>query len=238
MRVLLSRAVPSAARAAARAPRLARGTSSPPADPFAALSPAVRQATTRLAAALEGAAVPYAIAGAVTCSAHGHSRATLDVDVLVARADVPRFGGALAGAGWERRYADARRSFRDTVARVDVDVLISGDFPGDGMPKPVTFPNVSDAECAGRGREWVNVAVPTSDGGTMNIRVLALVPLVSIKLASATSAPHGRKDAADVGALITANALPREFACELDVSVRELFLQLWDEQALAARKGL
>ena len=84
----------------------------------------------------------------------------------------------------------------------------------------------------------MNVGVPTSDGGTTNVRVLALVPLVSIKLASAASAPHRRKDAADVGALITANALPREFACELDVSVRELFLQLWDEQALAARKGL
>lgn len=210
-------------------------SSRPADDPFVALSPAVRSATTRLAAALERARIPYAVAGAVACSAHGHHRATVAVDVLVSRADVLRISGALVGGGWLPRYAGARRSWRDTLARADVNVRATGEFPGDGCPKPVSFPDVSGAE----GTEWVGVDA-TADGteGVVRVRVLALVPLVQVKLASAASAPHRRKDAADVGALIVANALPREFACELDVPVRELFLQLWEEQDEARRKGL
>lgn len=221
-----------------RAPRLARGMTTID-DPFRALSPALRLATGRLAAALDAAAVPYAVAGAVACNVHGHSRATVDVDVLVARDDVSRLGDAIRGVGWSPRYRDARRSWRDTIAGVDVDVLMSGDFPGDGRPKPVSFPSVDEA-CGGQGRTWVSVDLPADAGGAAGsrVRVLSLVPLISVKLASAASAAHRRKDAADVGALIAANALPREFACELDITVRELFLQLWDEHAHAARTGV
>ena len=65
------------------------------------------------------------------------------------------------------------------------------------------------------------------------LRFVDLVTLIELKLASALSAAHRLKDAADVQALIAANALPREFVAELHVSVRPEFVRLWslvDEQ--------
>jgi hypothetical protein len=52
------------------------------------------------------------------------------------------------------------------------------------------------------------------------------------------SAPSRLKDAADVQALIRANGLPLEFTVELDVSVRPLFVRLWDEVAAGRAAGL
>ena len=195
-------------------------------DPFAGLPPRVREAAERLSAALAAAAIPHAIAGAVACNAYGHRRATQDVDVLVNAETLPALVGALGGAGWAARYAGAKRSWRDTLARVAVDVLLSGEFPGDGLPKAVAFPRL----CASPGFSWAE-----APGGA---RVLDLVALIAIKLASAASAPHRLKDAADVAALIEVQALPREFAVELDVSVRPLFVKLWDDVQRKTAAGL
>ena len=194
-------------------------------EPFSGLPPRVRAAAERLSAALEAASIPHALAGAVACNAYGHRRATDDVDVLVNAETLPAVVGALGGAGWVPRYAAAKRSWRDAAERVDVDVLLSGEFPGDGQPKPVAFPRVG-----AEGVSWARAR-----GGA---RVLDLVALISIKLASAASAPHRRKDAADVAALIEAQALPREFVIELDVSVRPLFVTLWDEVQAKRAAGL
>jgi hypothetical protein len=194
--------------------------------PFSGLPPNVREAAERLSAALSSKDIPHAIAGAVACNAYGHRRATEDVNVLVNAETLPDVVDALDGAGWARRYAGAKRSWRDASARVDVDVLLSGEFPGDGLPKAVAFPRLSAVE----GFSWARAA-----GGA---RVLDLVALVAIKLASAASAPHRLKDAADVAALIEAQALPREFAVELDVSVRPLFVKLWDDVRAKRAAGL
>jgi hypothetical protein len=187
-------------------------------DPFSALPPRVRETAERLSKALSLAAVPHAIVGAVACNAYGHRRATEDVDVLVNADALRAFCTALSGTGgWVPRYAGAKRSWRDASTRVDIDALVSGEYPGDGLPKAVSFPRL-DIE---PGFNWVLAA-----GG---VRVLDLVSLISIKLASAASAPHRRKDAADVASLIEAQDLPREFATELDVTVRPLFITLWEE---------
>ena len=186
-------------------------------DPCSALPPRVRETTERLSKALTLAAVPHAIAGAVACNAYGHRRATEDVDVLVNAEALRAFCTTLSGRGWVPRYAGAKRSWRDASTSVDIDVLVSGEFPGDGLQKAVSFPRL-DIE---QGFNWV-----LTEGG---VRVLDLVSLISIKLASAASAPHRRKDAADVAALIETQNLPREFVTELDVSVRPLFITLWEE---------
>jgi hypothetical protein len=198
----------------------------PPEDRFRALPTHVAAAARAIAAAAERVGVPYALAGAVAANAYGLARATQDVDVLLNREDLPRFSAAIHVAGWARRYPGARRSFRDVANSTDVDILVSGEFPGDGLPKPVAFPHLSaagdDVEAVGPG----------------GARVLGLVDLIQLKLASGMSAPHRRRDLADVGALIRANDLPAEFAVELDVSVRETFMTLWEEQRAARRKGL
>ncbi len=218
----------------ARTARLARPLRRAPAraqsglrdEPFSGLPPRVREAAERVSAALSAADVAHAIAGGVACNAYGHRRATEDVDVLVNAEALPDLVRALGGAGWVPRYASAKRSWRDSAMRVDVDVLLSGEFPGDGLPKAVAFPRLGAAE----GFSWTRAA-----GGA---RVLDLVALVAIKLASAASAPHRLKDAADVAALIEAQALPREFAVELDVSVRPLFVKLWDDVRAKRAAGL
>lgn len=107
---------------------------------FDALPAHVAQATHRVAEAFTAARVPYCVVGAVAANAHGHRRATQDVDVLVNKADIGRAAAAVDGRGYRPRYKGAQRSWRDVVSGVDIDLLASGEYPGDGLPKPVAFP--------------------------------------------------------------------------------------------------
>ena len=95
-------------------------------------------------------------------------------------------------------------------------VLVAGDYPGDGKPKAVRFPDPADA------------AVRGTEG-----RFLALPRFVELKLASGMSAPHRIRDLADVLELIRAAKLPREFQRDLDASVRAKYDELWVAAASA-----
>lgn len=103
----------------------------------------------------------------------------------------------------------AMKSFRDTATGVLIEVLTTGDFPGDGKPKPVAFPNP------------VDVAVFGED-----FRYIRLESLIELKLASGLTAPHRIRDIADVQDLIVAAKLPRDRAASLDASVRDEYLRL------------
>ena len=50
--------------------------------------------------------------------------------------------------------------------------------------------------------------------------------------------PRRRKDLADVYALIAANRLPREYALEVDCSVREAYCKIWDDWQESHKSGL
>jgi hypothetical protein len=70
-------------------------------------------------------------------------------------------------------------------------------------------------------------------------RVTPLPRLIELKLVSGTSAPGSRrKDLADVYALIAANRLPREYAYEVDCSVREAYCKIWDDWQESRKSGL
>jgi hypothetical protein len=101
---------------------------------------------------------------------------------------------------------------------VRIEVLISGEYPGDGKPKPVSFPDPS--------------AVATEVGG---VRVIALPRLVELKLASGMSAAHRLRDLADVQEVIKAKGLDAAFAAQLDPSVRAVYLDL--ERAVREASG-
>lgn len=90
-----------------------------------------------------------------------------------------------------------------------IDVLIAGEYPGDGKPKPVRFPDPAE------------VAIPREHGS-----FLPLPKLLELKLASGMTAPHRLKDLADVLELVRAAALPRTLATELDASVRSRELRV------------
>ena len=84
-----------------------------------------------------------------------------------------------------------------------------GEFPGDGKPKPVVFPNPS---------------VAVTRGG---LRLMPLSRLVELKLASGMTAAHRLKDLADVLELVKAAKLPLDLAATLDASVRAKYEELW-----------
>jgi len=162
----------------------------------------------------------------VAVKAHGHQQpATAAVEVLLNKPQLLAATSAIADLGCVPRYEGAMRKFRDTIRDVDVDILVSGEFPGDGRPQPVAFPRIvaklekrtafSDAE----------PSVPVQIGG---LHVVDLVELLELKLASGISSADGTADLEDVRGLIRANKLPREFVEELNCSVREKFVQLWD----------
>jgi hypothetical protein len=169
----------------------------------------VQKAAVDLAAALDEAAVPYAIAGALAVSMHGHPRTTSDVDVLLTRNGLERFKRRWLGRGWVERFPGSK-NLRDVRNNVKVDVLLTGDYPGDGKPKPVQFPDPA------------HVAVEI-DG----LQTVGLPELIELKLASGMTAPDRPRDFDDVIQLVRALGLSRHFSRQLDPWVRAKFLELW-----------
>jgi hypothetical protein len=168
----------------------------------------VHRALAKLTETLEADAIPYAIAGAMALNAHGYRRATVDVDVLLTREGLARFKELHLGRGWVERFPGSK-GMRDVEFNVKIHVLISGDYPGDGRPKPVRFPDPSVAE---RGQGF---------------RVLSVKDIVELKLASGMTNPDRLKDLADVQELIRQARLPLELAIALDASVRTRYEELW-----------
>src|SRR5262249_54523634 len=101
---------------------------------------AVHQTLRKFAKRLDQLKVPYAIAGGMALFLHGFRRFTEDVDVLVTPEGLARIHQALEGAGYLPPFAGSK-NLRDTEHGVRVEFLVAGQFPGDGKPKPVAFPD-------------------------------------------------------------------------------------------------
>jgi hypothetical protein len=168
----------------------------------------VHAAMRRLCATLEADEIPYAIAGAMALNAYGYQRVTTDVDVLLTRDGLAAFKARHLGLGWVERFPGSR-GMRDTELGVKIDVLLTGDYPGDGKPKPVSFP---DPRVAIRG-----------DG----VMLLPVSQLVELKLASGLTNPDRLKDLADVQELIRAADLPLELGLELNPMVQAKYDEIW-----------
>jgi hypothetical protein len=168
----------------------------------------VQAALLKLAAVLDSERIPYAIAGAMALNEYGYVRVTSDVDVLMTADGLAKLKSKVLGLGYVEKFPGSK-GLRDTEHNVSIDVLLAGEYPGDGKPKPVRFPDPSIAE---RGAQAA---------------FLPLVTLVELKLASGLSAPHRLKDLADVLELVRAVKLPLSWGAQLDSSVREKFAELW-----------
>ncbi len=169
----------------------------------------VQKAARRIARALRDLEVPYVIVGGLAVAAHGHVRVTDDVDILLTPEGLERFKDRWLGIGWVERFPGSR-GMRDAQLGVQIDVLLAGDYPGDGKPKPVRFPDP---------------ATVTIEAGETHI--ITLSALIELKLASGMSAPDRLQDFADVIALVRANRLPHEFGEQIDRYVRDKFSELW-----------
>ena len=170
----------------------------------------VHQSLQKITKRLEDLRIPYAVVGGLALAAHGFKRMTDDVDVLVDPAGLKAVHEALEGLGYVAPFVGSKQ-LRDTETSVRIEFLVTGQYPGDGKPKPVAFPDPRD------------VAVEI-DG----VRYLNLPTLLELKLASGMTNPGRFKDLGDVQEMIKALKLPREFASKLDPFVRGRFQELWD----------
>jgi hypothetical protein len=169
----------------------------------------VHAALNALVRRLDDLRIPFAIVGAMALNAYGHRRATVDIDVLITAAGLARFRSECLGRGYVETFAGSR-GVRDAEHGVPIDFLITGEYPGDGKPKDVTFPDPA-AEAHREAR----------------IPLLPLERFLDLKLASGLSAPHRLQDLADVLALIRTLSLEEPVAERLAPSVRDKYRELW-----------
>jgi len=170
----------------------------------------LNNALAQLCADLERHGIDYMVIGAVALMAHGYPRFTEDIDLVLTREGLEAFHRELVGLGYAPSFQGARKRLRATNGNVPVEIIVAGDYPGDGRPKPVSFPDPAAASLE-------------IDG----VRVVTLEKLVELKLASGMTAPDRLKDLADVQELVKARGLDAGFAEKLDPYVREQYLKLW-----------
>jgi hypothetical protein len=187
------------------------------ADDFFMKKGVVFETMRRLAQRLHAEGIPYAVIGGMALAAHGYVRMTLDVDILLTSEGLAQFREKLVGKGYVADFPGAAKSFRDTETNVKIEIITAGEFPGDGLPKPVSFPDPEG---------WT---VEEDD-----VLVINLEKLIELKLASGLSATHRMRDLADVQDLILALNLPLELKDKLNESVRPEYRRIWE----AANKDL
>jgi len=171
---------------------------------------AVQDALRKVTKRLDDLQIPYAVAGGMALFHHGVRRFTEDVDILVTREALQAIHQALDGLGYVPPFKGSK-NLRDAELGVKIEFIVSGEYPGDGKPKPVAFPEPND------------VAVEL-DG----IRCIDLPTLITLKLASGMTNPARLKDLADVQELIKRLTLPRELAGTLSAYVHDKYRELWD----------
>lgn len=169
----------------------------------------VQKALQKLVKTLDAQGIAYAIVGAMALNEFGYRRVTVDVDVLLTPEGLAAFKASALARGYVEKFPGSR-GLRDPEHGVDIDVVISGSYPGDGKPKPVVFPDPATA--AERGAR---------------VALLPLRMLLELKLASGMTAPDRLKDLADVQEVIRLQRLPRTLADDLNPFVRDKYLELW-----------
>lgn len=178
---------------------------------------AVHDALRKVARRLDHLGIPYAIAGGMALFEHGVRRFTEDIDILVTREGLKAIHGALAGLGYTHAFLGSK-NLRDAELGVRIEFLITGQYPGDGKPKPVRFPDPQ--------------AVAVERDG---LKYLRLEALVELKLASGISSADRAKDLVDVQELIKTLHLPVDFSEQLDPTVRKKYAELWAVTRTAKR---
>jgi len=170
---------------------------------------AVHKALRKIAKRLTDLGIPYAFVGGMALFYHGVRRFTEDVDILVTPDGLKEVHRHLGGFGYVPLFQGSRH-LRDAEFGVKVEFLTTGDYPGDGRPKPVAFPN--PAECA------VEIE---------GYRFLKLPQLIELKLASGISNPLRGQDLVDVQRLIETLDLPEDFGSQLNAFVQEKYKDIW-----------
>jgi hypothetical protein len=172
---------------------------------------AVFKALHNITQRLKSFGIPYTVVGGMALFRHGLRRFTEDVDILVTKEDLKKIHEKLEGLGYLPPHKNSKH-LRDTQLGVRIEFLTTGDYPGDGKKKPVSFPDPRTVSFEADGINYIN-----------------LDKLIELKLASGMTNPGRLKDLSDVLELIKALDLPMDFASRLDPFVRGKFEELWKE---------
>jgi hypothetical protein len=172
---------------------------------------AVFKALHGIAARLKALGIPYAVVGGMALFRHGLRRFTEDVDLLVTEDNLKIIHEKLEGLGYLPPFTNSKH-LRDTQFGVKIKFLTTGDYPGDGKPKPVSFPNPQDVSFEADGISYIQ-----------------LPKLVELKLASGMTNAGRLKDLSDVLELIKILTLPVDFSHQLNPFVQRKFQELWKE---------
>lgn len=170
---------------------------------------AVHKTLRKITRRLDELGIPYAVVGGMAMYIHGYRRFTEDVDLLVSRESLAEIHRQLEGLGYTPPFAGGKQ-LRDAEHGVRVEFVVTGEYPGDGLPKPIAFPDPAQV----------------SDE-TSGMRVLRLPRLIELKLASGMSNPRRAKDLVDVQEMIDRLKLPESLADQLNPYVRDKFKELW-----------
>jgi len=185
-------------------------------DKFLAGTGPVHQSLHRIDRLLRELNVPYAVIGGLALNAHGFRRATIDVDVLITEQGLAALFASLECTGFAP-IPPSNRTLRDLESTARIDFFITGNYPGDGKPKPIPFPDPA-------------LASIEIDG----VHYVTLPHLVELKLASGMTNFGRMKDLADAQQLIQFLPLPLEFHEQLHEYVRPKF----DELRHGTQEGL
>jgi hypothetical protein len=176
----------------------------------------VQDTLRRLVSDLEAHHIEYSVIGAVALNQHGYRRFTEDIDLLLTPEGLEKFRNELVGHGYRPAFNGATRKFREITQNVPIEIITSGEYPGDGKPKSVRFHHP--------GERYVVI-----DG----IKTVDLARLVELKLASGMTGLARLKDLADVQELIRVRQLDAAFADQLDTLVADKYRELYGEVAAA-----
>ena len=179
----------------------------------------INDSLKRLIDDLDKNEIDYVVIGAVALNNHGYRRFTEDIDLLLTKDGLKKFTETLVGLGYRPAFTGAPKKFRTTGENIPVDFITSGEFPGDGLPKPVQFPNPSDSAIV-------------IDG----VKTITLEKLIELKIASGMSAADRLKDLADVQELIKIKDLDENFAEKMNEFVRPKYLELYMAVASAKKR--
>jgi len=174
----------------------------------------------RLVDDLNAHGIDYSVIGAVALNQHGYRRFTEDIALLMSPEGLETFRRELVGRGYRPAFQGATKKFRQTDQNLPIKIITSGEYPGDGRPKPVRFPEPGEH----------SVVI---DG----VKTVDLAKLIELKLASGMSGLARLKDLADVQELIRVKGLDEQMAERLDPFVRDKYLGLYEAIAQAGAQN-
>lgn len=167
----------------------------------------VHKTMRRVVKRLDKAGIAYAVVGGMAVNAHGRKRTTADLDLLLTAEGLTEFRRRFVPKNYAEISGRPRR-FTDRTNGVKIDFLVTGLFPGSGVPGPIAYPD------------------PSAVGEIIeDARVVDLTTLIQLKLAA-----RRYQDFADVVALIRVHDLDEVYASRLDESVRGDYIECLEEK--------